>query len=161
MSCCLFAQRSIYEVTVMELIFFSLLIRKLKLMIQSCCWMRKGIVCCYVWVIGTAPQMCNLTDRSTTMCVQCLEDHYMPWTTESVYMYRCLLRRRCPSNSGKTSCLFYCANGILFPFHTYMLSFAKKKNSKNPRLWKWVDGSRSHLEFFIFLDRPKIALNQY
>ena len=27
--------------------------------------------------------------------------------------------------------------------------FAKKKNSKNPRLlWKWVGGSRSHSEFF-------------
>ena len=28
--------------------------------------------------------------------------------------------------------------------------FAKKKNSKNPRLlWKWVVGSRCHLEFFV------------
>ena len=38
--------------------------------------------------------------------------------------------------------------------------FAKKKNSKNPRLlWKWVGGSRSHYFFFIE-NHPKIALNQ-
>ena len=39
--------------------------------------------------------------------------------------------------------------------------FAKKKNSKNPRLlWKWVGGSRSHSEFLCVENRPKIALNQ-
>ena len=41
--------------------------------------------------------------------------------------------------------------------------FAKKNNSKNPRLlWKWVGGSRSHSEFFFGGgNHPKIALNQY
>ena len=40
--------------------------------------------------------------------------------------------------------------------------FAKKKNSKNPRLlWKWVGGSRSLGHFFVWKNRPKIALNQY
>ena len=38
--------------------------------------------------------------------------------------------------------------------------FAKKKNSKNPRLlWKWVGGSR--IFFFFGENGPKIALNQY
>ena len=32
--------------------------------------------------------------------------------------------------------------------------FAKKKNSKNPRLiWKWVGGSRSDSDFFVGLTR--------
>ena len=40
--------------------------------------------------------------------------------------------------------------------------FAKKTNSKNPRLlWKWVGGSRSHSEFVVVENRPKIALSQY
>ena len=107
MSCCLFSQRSIYEVTAMELIFFSLLIRKLKLLDSELLLDARYCIVLCLCHVGTAPQMCNLTDRSTTKCVQCLEDHYMPWTTESVYMYRCLLRRRCPSNSGKF-CTFYC-----------------------------------------------------
>ena len=39
--------------------------------------------------------------------------------------------------------------------------FAKKENSKHPRLlWKWVGGSRFHSEFFLE-NRSKIALNQY
>ena len=41
--------------------------------------------------------------------------------------------------------------------------FAKKKNSKNPRLLgKWVGGwVRSHTDFLLLENRPKIALNQY
>ena len=45
---------------------------------------------------------------------------------------------------------------------TSVRGFTKKKNPKNPRLlWKWVGGSRSHSEFFVVENHPKIALNQY
>ena len=42
---------------------------------------------------------------------------------------------------------------------TLFRGFAKKTKSKNPRLpGKWVGGSRSHSEFFLVENRPKIAL---
>ena len=41
----------------------------------------------------------------------------------------------------------------------FIKGLAKKKNSKNPRLlWKWVGGFRSHSEFVVVENLPKIAL---
>ena len=45
---------------------------------------------------------------------------------------------------------------------SHLRGCAKNFFSQNPRLlWKWVGGSRSHLEFLFFENHPKIALNQY
>ena len=54
----------------------------------------------------------------------------------------------------------FCVVAMYCHAFSVLRGFAKGKN--NPRLlWKWVGESRTHSEFFLLENRPKIAQNQY